>query len=165
MPGTSRDGRPLQDPLEIARRIAMDFRGGIAALARRLGRHEKVLAHQLNPEAEGHHLGLATAIAITDLADDDGILDAWAALRGKVLVSLPEAASGDEELLDDVLELEENHGDFARALRAARADGVIDAREHLALVTLLRKVMSQAATLERGVGAQVREIPPARARG
>lgn len=159
MPITSRSGVQLQDPLEVARRIAMDHPGGIAAIARKLGRHEKVLAHQLNPEAEGHHLGLATAIAITELTGDDGILCAWAALRGQVLVAVPAGAVGEEELLDDVLQLEENHGEFARVLRSARSDGVIDEREHQALVALLRKIMSQSATLERGVGAQVRQIP------
>lgn len=145
------------DPLEAARAMARRF--GIERLARLLGRHPQVLRNQLNPEQEGHQLALATAVAMTDVLDDNAILVAWAASRGFVMVKVPTGSATEEELLDDVLELEEHHGDFAKTLRTARADGVIDESEVKALVSLLRRVIAQAATLERGVTSQVREVP------
>lgn len=149
----------IHDPLEAARRVAQDYPGGIAALARKLGRNPQVLAHQLNPEQEHHNLGLATAVAMTDAAEDERILDSWAALRGKVLVSVPDGSVGDEELFDSVLLLDQLKGDFAQHLVNARRDGVIDPAEHMVLVSVLRKVQQQTANLEQGVGAQVRRLP------
>lgn len=151
------------DPLEAARRLGLDF--GIAALARKMGRHVQVLSHQLNPEQEGHHLSLATAIAMTDLTNDERILQAWAAERGKLLVAVPVAAANEDELLDQVLELDELHGDFARNLHSARKDGVIDPSEFKLLSQLLHRVMVHAATLQGAVGSQVRSIPAITAGG
>lgn len=152
----------IQDPLEAARRLAYDFKGGIAALARLLGRNPQVLAHQLNPEQEHHNLGLATAIAMTEAADDERILDAWAAQRGKVVIALPEGSVGEEELFDEVLKLGVLQGDFANQLVKARSDGVIDPTENLVLVALLRRFQQQTANIEQGIGAQVRSLPPVR---
>lgn len=147
------------DPLEAARRLGHDH--GIATIARKLGRNPQVLSHQLNPEAEQHHLGLATAIAMTELTNNECILESWAALRGKVLVALPAGTASEEELLDDVLGLDSLHGDFAKQLIEARKDGVIDSKEYDVLVLLLRRVIQRAANLEKGIGSQVRDRPVA----
>lgn len=154
----STDTTVIQDPLEAARRLGLDY--GVEKFARAMHCNAQVLRNQLNPEQEQHNLGLARAMAMTDIADNDIILAAWAAHRGKVLIQIPDGSLSDDELMDDILKLDDHHGDFAKTLRAARQDGVIDPAEHRILVLLLRKIMAQAATLEHGVGSQVREVPP-----
>jgi len=148
----------LLDPLEAARRLGHDV--GIADLARKMGMNERVLAHQLNPEQEGHKLGLQTAIAMTELSNDNRILEAWAAARGRVCIPVPNAQASDEELLDECLGLDVAHGDFGRHLIDARRDGVIDACEFQVATQLLHRVMAQAASIQSDLAGQVRAIPP-----
>lgn len=145
------------DPLEAARRLGHDH--GIARLARLMGMNERTLAHQLNPEQDGHRLGLGTAIAMTELTGDEAILDAWAALRGKTVVAMPPLTASEDELLDDVLALDDLQGEFARALKGARADGVIDPTEYRLLAQVLHRMAGQTAKLRGQIGSQVREKP------
>lgn len=148
---------PLHDPLEEARRLGLDFT--IADLARRMGMNERVLAHQLNPEQEFHKLGLATAIAMTEITNDNRILQAWAAARGCVCVPVPRITASEDELLDMCLGLDVAHGDFGKRLITARRDGVIDAGEFKALTQLLHRLMAQAASIQGDLAGQVRERP------
>lgn len=77
------------NPLQAAREIARSFPGGAAALAKRLKRNSTTFSHELCPPAGSlAKLGLATAIAMTEEANDDRILFAWAVSRGYACVKL-----------------------------------------------------------------------------
>jgi len=47
----------------------------ISKLARLMGKGETVLANKLNPECDSHHLNLGEAVAVTELTDDNAILE------------------------------------------------------------------------------------------
>lgn len=78
--------------LQAAREVARSYKGGIVALANRLGKNPTTLAHEVSPPVGSlAKLGLATAVAITDEANDDRILQAFAQHRHYrcVRVTLP----------------------------------------------------------------------------
>jgi len=133
-------------------------RHNISELARRLGKSPVVLANKLNPDCDTHHLTLGEAAAITELADDNGLVDAWALSRGKVLVDLPVGAVSDEDLVEQVLLAQSVFGQLMQAIRDARADGVIDRIEQTQIEQVGHEAAQQVIGLINSTGANVREL-------
>ncbi|MEO3879291.1 phage regulatory CII family protein [Rheinheimera fenheensis] len=128
-------------------------------LARKLGISPNVLGNKLNPDQEFHKLSLGEAVAITELTDDNGILEAWAQQRGGVFVKLPEEVACDEELSDQLMRVSEELGSALGEIRNARADGVIDREEFERIKAKLMNTITEALALETVVAVQVRDLP------
>ncbi len=133
-------------------------RHNISDLARLLGKGQTILANKLNPDCDGNHLNLGEAVAITELADDNGILDAWAASRGKVLVDIPAGVTTDEELADLVMIVSESVAQVFSEYREARQDGVIDQHERQKIGQRVRGAIRDLLSLDAEIGGQVREL-------
>ncbi|MBV2127947.1 phage regulatory CII family protein [Arsukibacterium indicum] len=134
-------------------------RHNVSDLARKLGVSPNVLGNKLNPDQEFHKLTLGEAVAITELADDNGILDAWSHLRGGVFVKLPEAVCCDEELSDQLMRVSEELGSAMAELRRAREDGVIDPMEFERIKARIMTTVTEALALKTVVHGQVRDLP------
>jgi hypothetical protein len=76
-------------------------------------------------------LSLAEAVRMTDLTDDERILEAWVHQRGAVLVKLPAATEtpDNQEILSKFLELTAHYGALARRYQEATEDDVVDEKE------------------------------------
>lgn len=131
----------------------------MSALARALGKGATVMANKLNPDCDHHHLTLGEAVAITDLTDDDRILQAWALSRGQMLVSVPTGAVCDEDLMELVLLAQCVFGRLMGAIHEARSDGVIDALEHGQIERVGIETAEHVMNLIRSTGANVRPLP------
>lgn len=157
------DNRPLNTDLTSCSDVLvaaqqLGHRHNISELARLLGKSQVILANKLNPDCDGNHLNLGEAVAITELSDDNGILDAWAASRGKVLVDIPEGMTTDEELADLVMIVSESVAQVFSAYREARRDGVIEWRERQAIGQCVRGAIRDLLSLDAEIGGQVREL-------
>ncbi|KRS22843.1 hypothetical protein AAY72_01650 [Alishewanella sp. WH16-1] len=128
-------------------------------LARKLGVSPNVLGNKLNPDQEFHKLSLGEAVAITELANDDAIIETWAASRGYVLVKMPDQVCCDEELSDQVMKLSEEMGSVMGEIRHAREDGIIDPQEYEQVTQRIATAIKEALALKQVVKAQVRELP------
>lgn len=146
----------LPDVLVAAQELG--HRSNISELARQLGKSPVVMANKLNPDCDTHHLSLGEAVAITELAGDNGILDAWAHLRGKVLVDIPAGSMNDEELADQVMLIQSVFGQMMQTIYQARADGVIDRLEHSAIERVGTEVAQQVIGLIKSTGANIRDF-------
>lgn len=146
-----------QCPLDAA--YLLGKRHNASDLARKLGVSPNVLGNKLNPDQEFHKLSLGEAVAITELTDDNAILEAWAQQRGGVFVRLPESAACDEELSDQLMRVSEELGAALGEVRAARADGVIDPVEFEKIKDRLLATVTEALALKTVIKTQVREIP------
>ncbi len=133
-------------------------RHNISELARRLGKGATILANKLNPDCDTHHLTLGEAVAITELSDDNGILEAWAASRGAVLVDVPAGVTSDEELADLVMIVSESVALVFAAYREARKDGVIDKHERRDIGHRVQDAIRDLLSLDAEIGGQVREL-------
>jgi hypothetical protein len=131
----------------------------ISDLARKLGKSPVVLANKLNPDCDSHHLNLGEAVAITELADDNGILAAWAAGRGLLLVTRPLGSVCDDELVEQVLLAQSVFGKLMQAIHDARADGVIDRMEHGQIERVGTLVAEHVMGLISSTGVNVRPLP------
>lgn len=134
-------------------------RGNISDLARKLGMSPNVLGNKLNPDQEFHKLSLGEAVAITELANDDAIIESWAASRGYMLVKIPDHVSCDEELCDQLMIMSESHGSTLGEIRQARADGIITPDEFTAITQKIKQQISEALALKEIIRGQVRELP------
>ena len=133
-------------------------RHNISAIARLRGVSPVILANKLNPDCDSNHLSIGEAVSITELTDDNGILDAWAASRGKVLVDIPAGVTTDEELADLVMIVSESVAQVFSAYRDARRDGVIDRHERQEIGQCVRGAIRDLLSLDAEIGGQVREL-------
>ena len=133
-------------------------RYNISDLARRLGKGATILANKLNPDCDTHHLTLGEAVAITELTNDNGILNAWALSRGQMLVDMPEGAVSDEDLVEQVLLAQAIFGELMREIHDARRDGIIDRLEQSRIENIGRSAAQQVIGLITTTGANVREL-------
>jgi hypothetical protein len=133
-------------------------RHNISELARLLGKSQVILANKLNPDCDGNHLNLGEAVAITELTNDGGILNAWALSRGQMLVDMPEGAVSDEDLVEQVLLAQAIFGELMREIHDARRDGVIDRLEQSRIENIGRSAAQHVIGLITTTGANVREL-------
>lgn len=119
------------DPLTAAHKVAHDFRdGGAVGLARLMGKNSGTFLNELNIDQEGHKLGLATAVLMTELADNNLILESWAQQRRLMLLPVPaENFPHDAELISLLLKRDRKQGEFARVIDAALDNGEISHHE------------------------------------
>lgn len=131
----------------------------ISDLARKLGKSPVVLANKMNPDCDSHHLNLGEAVAVTELADDNRILEAWAAGHGLMLVARPHGSVSDDDLVEQVLLAQSVFGKLMQAIHDARVDGVIDRMEQGQIERVGTLVAEQVMGLISSTGANVRRVP------
>ncbi|WP_429120529.1 phage regulatory CII family protein [Aeromonas allosaccharophila] len=131
----------------------------ISDLARKLGKSPVVLANKMNPDCDSHHLNLGEAVAVTELADENRILEAWTAGRGLMLVARPHGSVSDDDLVEQVLLAQSVFGKLMQAIHDARVDGVIDRMEQGQIERVGTLVAEQVMGLIRSTGANVRPLP------
>jgi hypothetical protein len=146
-----------QCPLDAA--YMLGKRHNTSDLARKLGVSPNVLGNKLNPDQEFHKLSLGEAVAITELANDNAILEAWCHQRGGVFVKLPDAVACDEELSDQLMRVSEELGSAMAEIRHAREDGLIDPAEFERIKARLLNTVTEAIALKTVIKGQVRDIP------
>lgn len=119
------------DPLTAAHKVAHDFRdGGAVALARLMTKNPGTFLNELNPDQEGHKLGLATAVLMTELADDNRVIESWAQQRGLMVLPVPaDHFPHDTELIALLLKRDRKAGEFARVIDEALENGEISHHE------------------------------------
>lgn len=156
-----------RDPHAVLHAMAMGFSGGVAGLARRIGRSPGVLYNKFSDHCESHTLTLHDALAIQTASDSDAFAEAIAATRGGVFVKLPEMGeAADDDVLADFLALIDREGVLARTITAARSDGIIEPHEYdavradsdrlvVALQRLLADLRSQVRVKQDGVVRRV----------
>lgn len=74
--------------IDAAHALVHDYPGGSESLAPRLGMSAAVLRNKVNPNNQTHHLSLNEAVKATDVANDERVLEAWAAERGSAVVKI-----------------------------------------------------------------------------
>ncbi len=157
---TSNNHQVLPDVMAAA--YELGHQHNISEIARQIGKSPVVMANKLNPDCDSHHLTLGEAVAITELTDDNKILNAWAQLRGKLLVDMPEGAVNDEDLADQVMMVQAVFGQMMRVIHDARKDGVIDRIEQADIEQIGTEAAQMVIGLIKSTGANVREIAPAK---
>jgi len=115
---------------DAAYAVAHDYPGGTESLAPRIPMPGAVLRNKVNPNNTTHHLSLAEAVRITDITDDERILEAWARHRGKVLIDVPAPENcADADVIELMAKTWDTHGAIGREVNETFADGRVEQHE------------------------------------
>lgn len=131
--------------LDTVHSVAHDYPGGCESLAPRIGMSAAVLRSKVNPNTDTHQFTLLNAVAVTDKANDDRILDAWARERGYVLVKIPETENcSDGAVLELMAKTWETNGDIGKEVNRTFADGRVEEHE---VARIKDRIFSHMSTL------------------
>lgn len=139
--------------LDAAFHLAHDYKGGVPALAHRMGNiSHNVLNNKVDPNKDSHHLRLDEALKISAITGDMRILHALSASLNHVSIPLPTIPeSSDMSLLDGFMDIIVELGQFTTEFQTAWADGDITPKE----VDRLKK---EASDVQQRLAAFVQRI-------
>ncbi|MBN3848170.1 hypothetical protein G3N58_15215 [Paraburkholderia sp. Ac-20342] len=116
--------------LDTAHAVAHDYPGGCESLAPRIGMSAAVLRSKVNPNTDTHQLTLVNAVRVTEVANDDRILEAWARERGYLLHKVPGVEHcSDEAIVELMAQTWETNGDIGKEVNRTFADGRVQQHE------------------------------------
>lgn len=160
----SHPGYSKTAPILALHGAAKAYPHGIAALARKIGRSEGVLANKLS-EADDRYDVMdreadALALEIRSVTGDTSYIESKCAVHGGLFVPLPESGiAADDDVLADLLAVMSSLGDMTRELTEARADGVITPDELAAYELRVRRVQARLVQSVQTLRSQVHELP------
>lgn len=150
----------VRDPLIALHDMAKGYKGGITRLAARLGRSPGVMHNKFSDACDHSYLTLHEALAIQEAADSDAFAEAVAATRNGVFVKLPDfGEAGNDDILQDFLDLIDREGRLAATITKAREDGVIDPLEFDAVRSDADRLVVSLHRLLSDLRSQVRIKP------
>ncbi|WP_250451171.1 phage regulatory CII family protein [Caballeronia sp. ATUFL_M2_KS44] len=116
--------------LDTLHAVAHGYKGGCESLAPRLGMSAAVLRSKVNPNTETHQATLMNAVQITEMADDDRVLEAWARERGYALVKMPNVESCTDAAIVELMgEAWATHGAVGQEICKTLEDGRVEESE------------------------------------
>ncbi|KGV90510.1 phage regulatory CII family protein [Burkholderia pseudomallei ABCPW 30] len=131
--------------LDTAHAVAHTYPGGCESLAPRLGVSAAVLRSKVNPNTDTHKLTLQEAVRISEVTDNDAILEAWASERGYALVKLPSAVECcDAAIVELMGKAWSTHGLVGREIVKTLEDGRV---EHSEVVRVEARIFQHAQVL------------------
>ena len=131
---------------DAAHRIGHEYPGGAVALAHRMGIGPVVFNSKLNPNTLTHHLTLAEAQRMQQLAGRTDILEAMADELGYVIVKIPECAH-DIDIAKATRRAVVEFGQWIEEIDKSLEDGSVTQNELKAIEKELVEMMSQAQHL------------------
>lgn len=154
------------DPVLALHADAKHYPGGIAALARLIGRSPGVLHNKFSDSMPNYditdHEADAIALAVLEKTGAAGYIEAKCAAFGGLFVPLPEGEAGDSDMLQAQLEMMQRFGDLAREFTESRRDGLITLDEVAAMRVAGNRVIRSVHAFLKEVESQVHEddAPP-----
>ena len=116
--------------LDTAHAVAHEYDGGCESLAPRMGVGAQVLRNKVNPNIATHHLTLAEAVRMSDLANDYRILETWAQQVGMALVKIPLPEDcADAEVVELMAKSLGSLGDVGAEIVKTLEDGRVERHE------------------------------------
>lgn len=115
---------------DAAYAVVHDYPGGAESLAPRLGMSAAVLRNKVNPNNTTHHVTLAEAVRLSQITGNRGLIDAFAAELGLVVIELPAPENcADGEILELMAQTWETNGDIGKEVNRTFADSRVEAHE------------------------------------
>ena len=131
----------------------------------RIGRSAGVMHNKFSdavPHSEvTHHEAIALAQYVREQTGSLAFVEAECAEFGGIFVPLPEGQVGDDDVLDDYLEVVRQFGELSKEFTDAREDGVVDREEYEAMNVRGRRSVRAIMHLLAELKSMVREVPAA----
>lgn len=138
-----------------------DYKGGVNALAARMGVAASTLYSMANPNDPSHPWPMQRALQVMSFTADQRVIQALCEQAGGVFVPVSPAAPM-ADLAQRMVSLSAEFGDVARAVGDAVTDGKLTPRERDRAHAQLYELISAAAQLGQGLDAEVAAQQPVR---
>lgn len=147
------------DAIQALHLDAKRYPGGIAALARIVGRSAGVLHNKFSEAMPTYDItdreADALAAAIREKTGSMAYIEAKCETFGGLFVPLPDGAAGESDLLQAQLQMMERFGELAREYTDARRDGLITVDEVAAMRVAGHRVITAVHAFLKEVESQV----------
>lgn len=142
----------------VAYRLAHKFNGGVVALSAMMGKGEKVLASQLNPNTDTHHLSIESLEMLADFTNGNlEIATYFAEKANAVVIPLPNIPDlSDMGLLDGYMAIMREFGELSARFQEAYADGDISHKEFESIAHEVNAVQAKLQLFLTSVNRVVR---------
>jgi hypothetical protein len=131
---------PQLNVTDTAHSVAHDYKGGCESLAPRMGLSANVLRNKVDPRKDSHKLTLDEAVRMSDMAEDDRVLEAWARHRGFALVKMPDVTGcSDGAIVELMGEAWSTHGEVGKQICKTLEDGRVEEKEVARVETSIYK--------------------------
>lgn len=130
---------------DTAHKVAHQYKGGCAALAPRMDLSANILRNKVDPNKDSHKLSLEEAVVMSDMTDDDRVLEAWAQHRGYTLVKMPEIEGCTDAAIVELMgEAWATHGLVGKEICKTLEDGRV---EHTEVERVEQRIFKHAQVL------------------
>lgn len=148
-----------RDPIDVLHAVMLQADGGVAGVAKAIGRSPQVLYNKLSDTMPHYEVSAREALAIAEHLRTTAYAEAVADYFGGVFFSAPQAAAADDDVLQSYMDIIRQMGKLSDELTEARADGVIEPAEFQALQLRGRRTMAAVARMLAELEALVRDLP------
>jgi hypothetical protein len=137
------------DVLHAAMNLVHDHPGGAQDLGPKIGKAGSTLSHEVNPQYPHAKLGLLDALKLSVVSGNRGILNAFAAECGCLVLPMVQNAGGDGDTLNALGAMAREFGELVAEVSCAMADGRVSDNEMARVETEAGQLMQ---ALQRVVG-------------
>lgn len=117
----------MMDVSEVVVNMVDGYPGGVAEIARQTGSVYAVLIKKTNPHNDKYHLTLREASRIADITNSPMLAQFFAERRGMICINAPDFDHlSDQALLDLILEMGKQQGEWMGEMMKALEDGKIN---------------------------------------
>ena len=135
------------DYLDAAHILALEFPGGIGALAKRIGMSPAVLSQKVNRNCKTHDVMVKDALKMQAVAGRADILMAEASTLGYYVLPLPQNNNLDGNLAEAVADSCKEFGEFIKTVGDSMSDGRLTKNELKNTEKELREMIGAAERL------------------
>lgn len=136
-----------------------DYKGGVDALAARMGIASSTLRCMANPNDDTHAWPLKRVQQLVALTGDVRPIAALASEAGGVFIPMPKAGGKPSEVMRDLAELAREFGDVPRETLDALADDRLTLKEFERIRDQVTELQASAATLMAHLAGMVETRP------
>lgn len=148
-----------RDPVDVLHAALIASSGGIAGAARQIGRSPAVMHNKFSEAVPSNEVTAREAIALAHAIKTTSYAEAVCEQFDGVFMPLPIDAAGDDDILQDYLDIIQQMGDLSREFTEARSDGIIEPAEFASLKLRAYKTVAAIMHLLADVEHTVRELP------
>lgn len=151
-----------RDPVDVLHMAIKAHPDGIPGAAKRIGRSAGGLYNKLAQSMPEYDLMFREAMALAHFYSGTAFPESVAEQFGGVFFPLPAAMAGDDDVLQDYLDIVQQMGDLSREFTEARADGIIEPAEFQAMRLRAMRTVSGIMRFLADLEGMVRELPTIR---
>lgn len=155
------ENRVKRDPVAVLHADLLASPLGIKGGAERIGRSAGIVHNKFSEAMPHYEVTVREAIALAQAVGSTGFAEAVCDQFDGVFLPLPQGNAGDDDVLQDYLDIAKAMGDMSVEFTEARADGVIDPAEFSALELKGHRMVVAIMHLLSDLKTTVREVPPA----